>query len=161
MLLRISLARGITPPKKILPIILGTLKTLAKAEKLPPSLEVSLLLCGNSDIESLNRRYRNTPSPTDVLSFPQHTGREGLPLTAGEPLLLGDIAISLEKAREQALEYGHSLERELGFLFLHGLLHLLGYNHRHPRETFRMRARERAILRILGLRRDGHGGQKF
>ena len=86
--------------------------------------EVSVTLVDNEEIHVLNREYRNVDRPTDVLSFPMDEERAGDGVT-----ILGDIVLSLEKCSSQAEEYGHSLERELAFLTVHSVLHLLGYDH--------------------------------
>ena len=88
-------------------------------------------------------RYRGKDQPTDVLSFPQD-----------DNLLLGDIIISLETAQRQAEEYNHSFAREVGFLTVHGMLHLLGYDHYGEEERVIMRKKEEEILVELGLNRD-------
>lgn len=114
--------------------------------------EVSVLLGDDATVQALNRDYRGIDRPTDVLSFAQ---REGEDLPGGEVSpVLGDIVISLDRARAQAGEYGHSLERELGFLAVHGVLHLLGWDHADPEAEARMMARTEAILAPLGLSRD-------
>lgn len=125
--------------------------------------EVSIVVTSDEEIRALNREYRGIDSPTDVLSFPLlepeapgaviEPGRAGGIAPAGEPVALGDIVISLPRAIEQAREYGHSLERELAFLTVHGTLHLLGYDHVTQELEAAMRAREEAILASLGLRR--------
>ena len=96
--------------------------------KFDPIISVSLV--DNEFIHKLNRDYRGIDRPTDVISFAflDNEDREAL-YKGKEPVCLGDIYISVDKAKEQAQEYGHSLERELSFLFVHGLLHLLGYDH--------------------------------
>lgn len=105
--------------------------------------EVSLTFTDNARIQELNRTYRHVDRPTDVLSFPMD-----------EPDLLGDIVISLERAKEQSLAYGHSFERECAFLFVHSVLHLLGYDHENsPQEEKDMFARQEAILEKMGLTR--------
>ncbi len=103
---------------------------------------VSLALVGQQQIKELNQRYRDKFETTDVLSFPLE-----------EEDYLGDIAISLPVAKRQAEEYGHSLARELGFLFLHGLLHLLGYEHYQAESKKTMRCKEKSILKKIGLER--------
>lgn len=119
--------------------------------------EVSIVLCDNQQIRELNRDYRGVDEPTDVLSFPQEELGEGeevalqLSSEADQPVLLGDVVISLEKAVEQSEVYGHSLEREIGYLLTHGLLHLLGMDHSTEEERSRMRAREEQILSQLQL----------
>ena len=92
---------------------------------------VSVSIVDNKYIHKINKKYRGIDRPTDVISFAfldDEPHRDEL-LHSGSPVALGDIYISLEKAKEQAESYGHSLERELSFLFVHGLLHLLGYDH--------------------------------
>ena len=92
---------------------------------------LSVTLVNNKFIHELNREYRNVDRPTDVISFAFLDGDEQRDekLHGNGPVPLGDIYISVEKAKAQAEEYGHPLERELSFLFVHGLLHLLGYDH--------------------------------
>ena len=91
---------------------------------------ISISLVDNEFIHKMNREYRGIDRPTDVISFAflDNEDRESL-YKSKEPVCLGDIYISVDKAKEQAQEYGHSLKRELSFLFVHGLLHLLGYDH--------------------------------
>ena len=160
MALRITLKGETRIPGGLPPLFRDIMRTLLEAEGLPKDSEVSLLLCDNPTITGLNRRFRQAAGPTDVLSFPQYSSREEVP-ARGRKVLLGDIVISLERARSQARDYGHSLKRELGFLFLHGLLHLLGYHHDSPREEREMRRREEAILKSMGLRREENAGPKF
>ena len=91
---------------------------------------ISISFVNNTFIHQLNRDYRHIDRPTDVISFAflDNENKEEV-YKSKEPVVLGDIYISLDKAKEQAKEYGHSLKRELSFLFVHGLLHLLGYDH--------------------------------
>jgi probable rRNA maturation factor len=106
-------------------------------------IEISVLLTDDDGIRRLNRRHRDIDSVTDVLAFPMN-----------ESGLLGDIAVSMKTALAQAHEYGHSLERELGFLLVHATLHLLGYDHTESEEQTRlMRQREKLILKMLELKR--------
>jgi probable rRNA maturation factor len=100
---------------------------------LPPKLELSLLLTDDEGIRAINRAYRGQDKPTDVLSFP--LWEEAPPPPAGDAALpLGDIVISGARAAAQACELGHSARREMVFLFVHGLLHLLGYDHQQGAE---------------------------
>ena len=109
-----------------------------------PRAELSLALVGNREIEKLNRRYRNQPKPTDVLSFPAGES------VGGRARLLGDVVISVEQAEEQAECGGWTLEQEIERLLIHGILHLLGYDHEHSRKEAQiMRATERKIARAL------------
>ena len=116
--------------------------------------EVSITLTDNEKIHALNKQYREVDKPTDVLSFPlvDFEG-EGCEPAADEPMVsLGDIVISLEKAADQAEEFGHSLDREVAFLCVHSMLHLLGYDHELGEdEDADMRRRQRAIMDMLGL----------
>lgn len=116
--------------------------------------EVSVVLCDDEYIHELNRDYRGKDSPTDVLSFALNEG-ESAPIVDGpQENLLGDIIISLDRAVSQAEEYGHSLEREVAFLTLHGMLHLLGYDHEEEEDRCEMRGEEEHILQLLGISRE-------
>ncbi len=119
---------------------------------LGPDVEVSVTFVDDEQITDLNRDHRGLAQPTDVLSFALLEG-EDLPRAEGEPLALGDVVVSLERAMAQAAEYGHSFERELGFLVCHGVLHLLGYDHQDPESEARMMAKTEEILGGLGLTR--------
>jgi probable rRNA maturation factor len=99
--------------------------------------ELSIVLCDDRTIHTLNRRHRRKDKPTDVLAFAL---REG-PAMAGAQHLLGDVVISVETAGRQATEHGHSLWREVTLLLAHGLLHLIGYDHRTDAEEARMNAK--------------------
>ncbi len=113
--------------------------------------EVSLTFTDNEGIRKLNREFRNIDKPTDVLSFPL-TDYAGTSMPIDDPeLSLGDIVISLERAEEQAAEFGHSFEREVAFLAVHSMLHLLGYDHvNSDEEDAQMRRRQREILESMG-----------
>ena len=112
--------------------------------------EVDVYVTGDAGIRELNRDMRQVDRPTDVLSFPALELAEGQ-LPSGED---ADVAISLERVKAQAKEYGHSSRRELAYLAVHSVLHLLGYDHMDegPQKA-RMRAREEAIMAVLGLER--------
>lgn len=120
---------------------------------LGPAVEVAITLVDDEEIANLNREHRGLAQPTDVLSFSQLEGEEMAGLPEGEPLPIGDIVISLERCRSQAAEYGHSFERELGFLTVHGMLHLLGWDHQTPEDEAAMMAKTEEILGELGLKR--------
>ena len=115
--------------------------------------EVSVTFTDNEGIRVLNKTYRQIDRETDVLSFPMidfDGGEE--PPTDDETVVLGDIVLSLEKARAQAEEFGHSFEREVAFLTVHSMLHLLGYDHvNSDEEDAEMRRRQREILEGMGL----------
>ena len=100
-------------------------------------------------IRELNRQFRNIDRVTDVLTFPAWEGEDPL---SGDGYL-GDIMICYERASEQAIEYGHSLRRELAFLAVHGVLHLLGYDHMNEQDELIMRRKQTAILNEMGLGR--------
>ena len=115
--------------------------------------EVSVTIVDNEEIRKINNKFRNIDRATDVLSFPLiDFDNESLP-DDGSKIYLGDIIISIESAKEQAKEYGHSIDREIGFLTAHSMLHLLGYDHMVPEEEKEMFAKQEEILNNLGLRR--------
>ncbi len=120
--------------------------------------QLSVTLVSKDEIRELNRDYRNIDSVTDVLSFPQFE-RDEIEFyathsdDAPEEFMLGDVVICREKAEEQALEYGHSFERELVYLFTHSVLHLLGYDHETEEDKTVMRKREEEIMESLGIPR--------
>ena len=117
--------------------------------------EVSVRFVDNETIHELNKEYRNVDRETDVLSFPLgENGEFDTNLDTGAKLL-GDIVISVPKAMEQAEMYNHSLQREIGFLTVHSMLHLLGYDHEDGGiEEVRMREKEETVLTKIGLKRD-------
>jgi probable rRNA maturation factor len=108
--------------------------------------EISLALVGEEEIRELNTRYRGIEAPTDVLSFSQLEGDEEGRLPAAIPLVMGDVVICWPVAVRQAREFGHSLERECAYLLVHGILHLVGYDHQGEEEREVMRRREEEIL---------------
>ena len=115
--------------------------------------EVSVTIVDNEKKKKINNKFRNIDRATDVLSFPLiDFDNESLP-DDGSKIYLGDIIISIERAKEQAKEYGHSIDREIGFLTAHSMLHLLGYDHMVPEEEKEMFAKQEEILNNLGLRR--------
>ena len=116
-------------------------------------VQLSVTFTDNEGIRAINKSYRDIDSATDVLSFPLVDFEGGEEPPMDEPLLpLGDIVISLERAREQAEEFGHSYERELAFLTVHSMLHLLGYDHvNSEEEDLDMRRRQKEILEGMGL----------
>lgn len=111
--------------------------------------EVSVTFTDNEKIKALNNTYRNTDRETDVLSFPMITDED---VDLAGPLMLGDIVLSLEKAKEQGELYGHGFAREVAFLCIHSTLHLLGYDHELSEEDdIEMRRRQSTIADIIGL----------
>ncbi len=127
------------------------------AEGMPDHAQVDVTLVDDEEIRQLNRDYRDKDAPTDVLSFPIWEPeelalvREHPERFPERPLLVGDVVISVETAARQAQDYGHSLERELAYLCVHGVLHLLGYDHEEETDRAAMREREEAILSEAGL----------
>jgi probable rRNA maturation factor len=118
--------------------------------------EISVTFCDNAYIKEINKKYRNKNSATDVLSFPMYDypEDEGELFPGDEALSLGDIVISVERAKKQAEEIGNSFEREVAFLCVHSVLHLLGYDHElGPDEEKEMFAKQEDILKIMHLGR--------
>ena len=136
--------RDETPLPEELDALLETaLLTAAQNQNLPENCEVSVSFKTELEIRELNRQYRGKDKPTDVLSFP------GFP---NQPAL-GDIVICLNIAEEQARRYAHSFERELAFLAVHGLLHLLGYDHEMEEDEIEMRGVQYDIMQKIGVTR--------
>lgn len=119
------------------------------------SAEISVSFLNNEQIRALNKEYRDKDAPTDVLSFP--LGKDGQydkNETTGA-YMLGDVVLNMPKAFEQAERYGHSIQREVGFLTVHSVLHLLGYDHEGGGiDALRMREKEENVMKRLGLERD-------
>lgn len=134
-------------------------------EKCPYEAEINIVLTDNDSIREINREYRQIDAPTDVLSFPAVDYTQPADFDALEEesfdyfnpdtgeLMLGDIVISIDKVLAQAEEYGHSQERELGFLVAHSMLHLFGYDHMEEEERAVMEQKQREILEGMGLSR--------
>ncbi len=118
--------------------------------------EVSITFVTNEAIHEMNREYRGKDQPTDVISFALEEMGEGEVAIIGDeiPRVLGDIIISVDRTREQAEQFGHSFERELGFLAVHGFLHLLGYDHMNEADENEMFMKQDEILLSFGLGRD-------
>lgn len=131
------------------------LQFAAAEEGVADGAEVSVTIVNNEEIQKINKEYRGKDYPTDVISFALEEDVEGEVeiIGADMPPVLGDIIISVDKAREQAEEYGHSLMRELGFLTVHGFLHLLGYDHMTEEEEKEMFTKQKEILNRYGLSR--------
>jgi probable rRNA maturation factor len=117
-----------------------------------PDAELSVVICDDAFIAPLNAEWRQVDGPTDVLSFPQlefpDGPNQGVP--AGEAAVLGDIVISAETAGRQAAEQGHDLDAELAILLVHGLCHLLGWDHEEPADAALMRIEEKRLLSAIG-----------
>jgi metalloprotein, YbeY/UPF0054 family len=134
-------------------------------EKCPYEAEINVVLTDNEGIHEINKRFREIDAPTDVLSFPMIDYQEPSDFSEVEDhveeyfnpesgeLLLGDIMISVDKVKEQADLYGHSLERELAFLTAHSMLHLCGYDHMIDEERKVMEQKQEEILELLNITR--------
>ncbi|MCR5205123.1 MAG: rRNA maturation RNase YbeY [Lachnospiraceae bacterium] len=132
----------------------------------PYEVQVNLTLTDNEGIHAINKEFRQIDRPTDVLSFPlidyeepnvfpenlEEAAEDYFDLDTGE-LMLGDIIISVEKCKEQAEEYGHSVLREFSFLIVHSMLHLFGYDHMEDEERELMEQKQREILDRAGISR--------
>ena len=131
-------------------------KAVLANEGFTDSAEISVTFVDDEKIHELNKQYRNMDKSTDVLSFPMgENGEYDTNLDTGAKVL-GDIIISIEHAYAQAEKYGHTLQREIGFLTVHSLLHLLGYDHENGGlEAVKMREKEEAVLTKIGLKRNG------
>jgi probable rRNA maturation factor len=122
-----------------------------KLEKFEGPAEISVTFTDNAGIRELNRQYRDKDIDTDVLSFPMgENGVYDVDMETGAKIL-GDVVISMEKARDQAERFGHSFQREVGYLTAHSVLHLLGYDHIDNLEKVRMREKEELVMEQLGL----------
>lgn len=141
------------PSEYLLRLIRRAIRTTLRLEGFERRAELSVTFVDNEGIRDLNRDYRGIDRATDVLSFPQFDFLGGETLPAGDgTVALGDIVLSLERAEEQAKEFGHSFSREVAFLTAHSVLHLLGYDHElGESEDADMRARQSAVMREMGL----------
>ena len=137
--------KAVKVPTGVRMLIRRCCHAVLRMEKFEDSAEISVTFVDNEQIRELNAQYRNKDAATDVLSFPMgDTGAK----------ILGDIVLSVEMAMAQAKRYGHSLEREIGYLTAHSMLHLLGYDHENGgMERVRMREKEEYVMSQLGLPR--------
>ena len=139
-------------PEKLEQLLSDGLNAVAKLHGLGEQEEVDITIVTDDEIHALNRDYRNVDRATDVLSFAlDEDGGEPELVGGPEVHLLGDIIISAETAARQAKEFGHGLEREIVYLAVHGLLHLLGYDHMQEEDKVIMRAKEEEALREIKL----------
>lgn len=138
-------------------LVESILQFAAKKENIQEGTELSVTFVDNKRIQEINKEYRHKDSATDVISFAlEEMGEEEIEIIGADmPRMLGDIIISIERTKEQAEEYGHSFDRELGFLSLHGFLHLLGYDHMTEEDETVMFSRQKEILGEYGLSREG------
>ncbi len=140
-------------------IIEKVLKQCFKEENLENSqLYINIILTTPENIHKINKQYRNVDRETDVLSFPMYEKLEIDDMVKNQKFehedILGDIVISIEKVKGQAIEYGHSFEREFAYMLVHGFYHLMGYDHIEEEDKKIMRPKEEKVLGELGIRRD-------
>ena len=140
-------------------IIKKVVEQCFKEENIEDSkLYISITLTTPEHIHEINKQYRNVDRATDVLSFPIFEKEEIDEKIRTQDFehedVLGDIIISIEKVKEQAVEYGHSFEREFAYMLVHGFYHLMGYDHIQEADKVIMRAKEEKVLEKLGIRRD-------
>lgn len=134
-----------------------------RTENFMKNVEISVTMVDNKEIHRINKEFRNIDAPTDVLSFPllefengvllEQTAKENINIDTNE-VVMGDIIISVERAREQAQEYGHSLKREIAFLTAHSMYHLMGYDHMVEEEEKIMNAKQEAVLEKAEITRE-------
>lgn len=133
-----------------------------QVEKVSKKLCIQLQICNDTEIQEINFAHREKNSPTDVLSFPSMnfaygTLKDNIDLLHEvyddemKAYFIGDCILSMETAKRQAELYGHGLERELAFLFVHSILHLFGYDHQTPEQELQMREKQKIVLQKLGL----------
>ncbi|MDO5123575.1 MAG: rRNA maturation RNase YbeY [Eubacteriales bacterium] len=143
--------KDVTIPTGLRLLVRRCCTAVLQMENFKGPAEVSVSFVNNAQIKELNAQYRNKDIETDVLSFVMsENGKFDLDPETGAQIL-GDVVISMEKAVEQANIYGHSLQREVGYLTCHSVLHLLGYDHEDNMERIRMREKEEAVMDMLGL----------
>lgn len=156
-LISISEERDNVAPRGFVRTIKRAMKAALKAEGVKVPCEINVLITDNEGIHRINREFRNVDRPTDVLSFPmqnlipEHFEPD---MTEADPetgrLMLGDMAVSVDKIYEQAKEYGNTVKRELSYLTVHSCLHLLGYDHMDEGvQKKQMRTREKEIMKLL------------
>ena len=140
-------------------IIKRVIKQCFKEEKLEKSkLYISITLTNPENIQKINKQYRNIDKETDVLSFPMFEKFEIEQKIKENKFdhddILGDIIISIDKVKRQAIEYGHSFEREFSYMIVHGFYHLMGYDHIKEEDKVKMRPKEEKVLASLGIERN-------
>lgn len=138
---------SITSHREPEPLDLAAFERLAafvlEREDVPDGAELSVAIVDLDEMTGLNEKYRQVSGPTDVLSF---SCDDPCAVEGGEPITLGDVVIAPEIAERQAAEYGHTVEEELNLLLVHGVLHLLGYEHESDEDAAVMQERERVLL---------------
>ena len=143
--------KAVKIPTGIRMLVRRCCNAVLKLENFEGPAEISVTFTDNAGIRELNKQYRDKDIDTDVLSFPMgENGVYDIDMETGAKIL-GDVVISMEKARDQAERFGHSFQREVGYLTAHSVLHLLGYDHEEKLEKVRMREKEEMIMEQLGL----------
>lgn len=143
--------KAVKIPTGIRMLVRRCCNAVLKLEQFKGPAEISVTFVDNAQIKELNNQYRDKNIETDVLSFPMgENGVYDIDVQTGAQIL-GDVVISMEKARDQAEIYGHSFQREVGYLTAHSVLHLLGYDHIEKLERVRMREKEELVMEQLGL----------
>ena len=143
--------KAVKIPTGIRMLVRRCCNAVLKLENFEGPAEISVTFTDNAGIRELNRQYRDKDIDTDVLSFPMgENGVYDIDMETGAKIL-GDVVISMEKARDQAERFGHSFQREVGYLTAHSVLHLLGYDHIDNLEKVRMREKEELVMEQLGL----------
>ncbi|MCM1568911.1 MAG: rRNA maturation RNase YbeY [Roseburia sp.] len=155
-----------TFPFSVEELIEQVAEEVLKSENCPYEVQINVLLTDNAGIRDYNRQYRDIDRETDVLSFPNLSYKREADFSAAEEnpagcfepdsgeLILGDIIVSVDRVREQAECYGHSIRRELAFLIAHSMLHLCGYDHMGEAEAAVMEKKQETVLNRLGITRD-------
>jgi probable rRNA maturation factor len=143
----------LTFPQEIIDNVTTAAETVGKLYGVENG-EVSVTLTNNAYIHQLNKQYRGIDRPTDVLSFALNESEEPEIEDGPDVNVLGDLIISVERAQEQAADYGHSVRREVAFLTVHGMLHLLGYDHMEEADRLEMEAEQRFVMEKLGIPRE-------
>ena len=142
---------------KYLELINTVIEEAFKEENLiDKNIYINIILTNPENIRKTNKQYRNIDKETDVLSFPMFEKEEIVNLKLDKspiPEILGDIMISIERVKHQAIEYGHSFERELAYMLVHGFYHLMGYDHIEENDKIEMRTKEEIILNKLNILR--------
>ncbi|RKD27617.1 probable rRNA maturation factor [Caminicella sporogenes DSM 14501] len=137
---------------KLINLVKKVVEKCLNEEGIKQDVEISISFVDNNEIRELNKNFRDKDTKTDVLSFPQYDNIEMIK-SLDTKIILGDIVISLEKAREQSVEYGHTFEREVAFLTAHSMYHLFGFDHDTEENTKIMRQKEEKVLKDLGILR--------
>lgn len=152
---KLDISWEIDEEKRLENMIIETAKTALELEGAKCDVDLSVVVTDNENIREINNEQRKIDKATDVLSFPGYEKDEWEDLKKGDELVyIGDIVISKEKVEEQAIEYGHSFEREFCYLVAHGMLHLMGYDHMVESDKVVMRGKEEEVMKKLKLERE-------